>query len=60
VARLEAEARDAATPTVGQRIAAILEGRHPGPRLADEELARSKTGRLLLERQRRARLGYRD
>jgi len=50
VARLEAEARDATTPSTGATIAAILEGRHPGPRLADEQLARSATGRLLLER----------
>jgi hypothetical protein len=56
VARLEAEARDAATPSTGAVVAAILEGQHPGPRTTDEELAQSRTGRLLLERRRRAGL----
>jgi hypothetical protein len=56
VARLEAEARDAATPSTGAVVAAILEGRDAGPRTTDEELARSATGRLLLERRRRAGL----
>jgi hypothetical protein len=53
VARLEAEARDATTPTVGATIADILSGRRPGPRTTDEQMARSATGRLLLERRQR-------
>jgi hypothetical protein len=58
IEKLEATAREAATPTLGATIAAILEGRHPVPRTSDEELARTRMGRLLLQRQRLAGLGY--
>jgi hypothetical protein len=58
VAQLEAAARQESTPTIGAQIAAILDGRHPGPRATDEELARSKVGRLLLARRERAESGY--
>jgi hypothetical protein len=58
VARLEAAAEQASRPTVGATIAAILEGRHPGPRLSDEQLAATRMGRLLLARRRRAEIGY--
>jgi hypothetical protein len=60
VERLEAEQERQSTPSIGAVIAAILDGRHPGPRLTDEELARTKVGRLLLERRRRAEAGYRS
>ena len=53
VARLEAEARDAATPSTGATIAAILEGRDAGPRLSEEQLRQTRTGRLLLSRRQR-------
>ena len=54
VARLEAEAREAVTPSIGQQIAAILDGK-PGSRapVPDEQLSQSKVGRLLLERRQR-------
>jgi hypothetical protein len=58
VERLEAEARQATTPTIGAVIAAILEGRHPVPRTSDEELGRCKVGRLLLQRRQRAEVNY--
>ena len=59
VEKLEAAARQGTTPSTGATIAAILEGRHPGPRLSDQELARSATGRRLLERRQRwAEAGY--
>jgi hypothetical protein len=60
VARLEAEAARATTPTVGAMIAAILDGKASGPRATDEELSRSKVGRLLLERRGRAERDFRD
>jgi hypothetical protein len=44
VARLEAEARDATTPTVGATIADILSGRRPGPRTTDEQMASGGSG----------------
>jgi hypothetical protein len=53
VARLEAAAEQASTPSVGRQIVDILEGRDPGPRLTDEELGRTRVGRLLLERRQR-------
>jgi hypothetical protein len=56
VEKLEAAAREAVTPSVGQQIVGILEGRAPGPRATDVELSRTRMGRLLL--QRRAELGY--
>jgi hypothetical protein len=58
VERLEAAAEQAATPSIGTVVAAILDGRHPGPRLSDEELGRCKVGRLLLQRRARAELGF--
>ena len=58
IEKLEAEAREAVTPSVGRQIVDILERRAPGPRATDEELARTRMGRLLLQRQRRAGLGY--
>jgi hypothetical protein len=54
VERLEAEARQATTPTIGATIAAILDGKATGPRLTDEELGRTRVGRLLLARRQRA------
>jgi hypothetical protein len=56
VEKLEAEQES--TPSIGAQIVAILEARAPGPRLSEEELARTKMGRLLLERRRRAELDY--
>jgi hypothetical protein len=53
-ARIERLARQQDEPSVGITVAAILEGKHPGPRLSDEELAHTRIGRLLLERRRRA------
>jgi hypothetical protein len=53
VARLEAKAARESTPTIGAQIATILEGRDAEPRLSDQEMARSATGRLLLERRQR-------
>ena len=44
VARLEAAAEQASTPSVGRQIVDILEGRDPGPRLTDEELGRTRVG----------------
>jgi hypothetical protein len=58
VEKLEREARQESTPTIGAVVAAILDGRHPGPRLSDEELGRCKVGRLLLQRRARAELGF--
>ena len=58
VAGLEAAAEQASTLSVGRRIVDILEGRARGPGLTDEELSRTRVGRLLLERQRRAEAGY--
>jgi hypothetical protein len=61
VEKLEAEARQESTPTVGQQVAAILSGR-PGSRapVPDKVLSQSKVGRLLLERRQRAEGGYQD
>jgi hypothetical protein len=58
IEKLEAEARDAATPTIGSVVAAILSGR-PGSRapVPDEVLSQSKVGRLLLQRRARAESG---
>ena len=53
VEQLEAAARQGTTPTIGATVAAILEGRDAGPRLSDQEMARSATGRLLRERRQR-------
>jgi hypothetical protein len=58
VAKLEAQAARATTPTVGAMIAAILDGKGFGRPLTDEELSRTRMGRLLLERRRRAEAGY--
>jgi hypothetical protein len=58
--KLEAEVERATTPGIGAQIAAILSGQEPRPRRSDEELARTKVGRLLLERRRRAELNYQD
>jgi hypothetical protein len=41
-------------------VAAILDGKAAGPRLSDEQLARSPTGRLLLARRQPAARGYQD
>ena len=57
-ARIERLAAEQGGQSTGAVVAAILEGRHPAPRLTDEELARTRMGRLLLQRQRRAGLGY--
>jgi hypothetical protein len=59
-ARIERLARQQDGQSVGAVVAAILDGRHPGPRLSDEELARSPTGRLLLARRQRAARGFQD
>jgi hypothetical protein len=60
VERLEAAAAEASTPSVGVQVALILDGKATGPRLSDEELGRTKMGRLLLARRQRAEIGYRD
>jgi hypothetical protein len=44
--------------SIGAQVAAILDGKASGPRLTDEELARTKVGRLLLERRRRTEADY--
>jgi hypothetical protein len=54
VARLEAEAARATTPTVGAMIVDVLERRAQRPSVSDTELAKSATGRLLLQRRQRA------
>jgi hypothetical protein len=58
VEKLEAEATRARTPSVGAAIVDILEGRDRRPGLSDEELARTKVGRLLLQRRQRAEVNY--
>jgi hypothetical protein len=58
VARLEAEATRQTTPTIGATIAAILDGKHAGPRLSDEELGHTRMGRLLLQRRAQAKAGH--
>jgi hypothetical protein len=60
VARLEAAAEQAATPSVGVLVVAILDGMAPGPRTPDEVLLQTRVGRLLLARRTRAGIGYRD
>jgi hypothetical protein len=59
-ARIERLAAEQGGQSVGARIAAILEGRDTAPRLSDEVLARSATGRLLLQRRQRAEAGFQD
>jgi hypothetical protein len=54
VERLEAEAEQASTPTIGAMVAAILDGKGLGRPLTDEELSRCRVGRLLLARRQRA------
>jgi hypothetical protein len=59
VARLEVEAERRTTPSVGAMIAAILDGKGPRAPIADAELAKSRVGRLLLQRRQRwAEAGY--
>jgi hypothetical protein len=58
IEKLETAARDAVTPSVGATIAAILEDREPRAPIPDEVLGRTRVGRLLVERRRRAGLGY--
>jgi hypothetical protein len=60
VAKLEAAAGQASTPTVGAMVANILDRREPRAPLTDEELGRTRVGRLLLERRRRAERDFRD
>jgi hypothetical protein len=58
IEKLEATAREATTPTLGAVVAAILEGRDTGPRATDDELARTRMGRLLLKRRQKAEAGF--
>jgi hypothetical protein len=60
VARLEVEAERQSTPSIGSVVASILGGKGPRAPISDEELARTKVGRLLLERRRRAEIGFQD
>jgi hypothetical protein len=58
--KIERLAEQQGEENVGVRIVAILSGQEPRPRRSDEELAKTAVGRLLLERRRRAELGYQD
>jgi hypothetical protein len=56
--RIERLAKQQSEPSIGAQVAAILDGKDPEARLSDEDLARTRTGRLLLERRRRAEASY--
>ena len=58
--RIERLAKQQDGQSIGSVVAAILDGKAAGPRLSDEQLARSPTGRLLLARRQRAARGYQD
>jgi hypothetical protein len=54
--RIERLAKQQDGQSIGATIATILLRKEPWPRLTDEVLAQSRTGRLLLQRRQRAGL----
>jgi hypothetical protein len=57
-ARIERLAKQQDGQSVGAQVAAILDGKDPRAPVPDELLARSATGRLLLQRRARAKAGH--
>jgi hypothetical protein len=56
--RIERLAKQQDGQSVSSQIAAILDGKASGPRLTDEEMARSAVGRRRLARRHRAEAGF--
>ena len=58
--RIERLAKQQDGQSVGAVIAAILDGKGPRAPIPDAELAKTKMGRLLIQRRRRAEAGFQD
>jgi hypothetical protein len=57
-ARIERLAAEQGGQSIGAQVADILDGKGPRAPIPDEVLARSATGRVLLERRRRTEANY--